>query len=51
MEFALAQSRSDRVAALAASTYRDMVFDDPQWDYHTIDYDRDVKAADAKSAP
>jgi feruloyl esterase len=48
MEFALAQARSDMVAALGASTFRDMVFEDPQWDFHTIDYDRDVKQADAK---
>ncbi|HTC45126.1 MAG TPA: tannase/feruloyl esterase family alpha/beta hydrolase [Steroidobacteraceae bacterium] len=48
MEFALAQARSDGVAALGAGTFRDMVFDNPQWDYHTIDYDRDVKAADDK---
>ncbi len=48
MEFALLQSRRDRVAALGASTYRDMVFEDPQWDFRTINYDRDVKAADAK---
>jgi feruloyl esterase len=48
MEFALAQARSARVAALGASTYRDMVFENPDWDYHTINYDRDVKAADAK---
>ena len=48
MEFALLQARSDGVAALGASTYRDMVFEDPQWDFHTINYDRDVKAADAK---
>ena len=48
MEFALAQARSDGVAALGASTFRDMVFDNPQWDFHTINYDHDVKAADEK---
>ena len=48
MEFALLQARRDRVAALGAGTFRDMVFDDPQWDFHKIDYDRDVKLADAK---
>jgi feruloyl esterase len=48
MEFALLQARRNRVAALAASTYRDMVFEDPQWDFHSINYDRDVQAADAK---
>ncbi len=48
MEFALAQARSDGVAALGAGTFRDMVFANPQWDFHTINYDRDVKAADDK---
>jgi feruloyl esterase len=48
MEFALAQARSDGVAALGASTFRDMVFENPQWDFHTINYDHDVKAADDK---
>ena len=48
MEFALAQARSDRVAALGAGTFRDMVFEDPQWDFHQINYDRDVKSADDK---
>jgi len=47
-ESALIQARRDRVAALGASTFRDMVFEDPQWDFHTINYDRDVKLADAK---
>ena len=48
MEFALAQARSDGVAALGASTFRDMVFENPQWDFHTLNYDHDVKAADDK---
>jgi feruloyl esterase len=48
MEFALLQARSKRVAALGASTFRDMVFEDPQWDFHAINYDRDVKKADDK---
>ncbi|MGC1457110.1 MAG: tannase/feruloyl esterase family alpha/beta hydrolase [Steroidobacteraceae bacterium] len=48
MEFALLQARSKRVAALGASTFQDMVFEDPQWDFHTINYDRDVKKADEK---
>jgi feruloyl esterase len=48
MEFALGLARSDMVAALGASTYRDMVFENPQWDFHTINYDHDVKLADAK---
>ena len=47
-EPALAMAASDGVAALGSSTFRDMVYDNPDWDYHTIDYDRDVKAADAK---
>jgi feruloyl esterase len=48
MEFALLQARSSRVAALGASTFADMVYEDPQWDFHSINYDRDVKAADKK---
>ncbi|HTB65567.1 MAG TPA: tannase/feruloyl esterase family alpha/beta hydrolase [Steroidobacteraceae bacterium] len=48
MEFALLQARADGVAALGASTFRDMVFENPQWDFHTINYDHDVKAADDK---
>ena len=48
MEFALLQARRDGVAALGAGTFRDMVFDNPQWDFHTINYDRDVKAEDEK---
>ena len=39
---------SDGVAALGASTFRDMVYDNPDWDFTAIDYGRDVKAADAK---
>ncbi len=42
------QARRNGVAALGASTFRDMVFENPQWDFHTINYDRDVKAADDK---
>jgi feruloyl esterase len=48
MEFALGLARSDMVAALGSSTYRDMVFENPQWDFHTINYDHDVKLADAR---
>ena len=47
-EPALAMAASDGVAALGSSTFRDMVYDNPDWDFHTIDYDRDVKAADAR---
>jgi feruloyl esterase len=47
-EQALVQAGSPMVIALTASTYRDMVYDNPQWDAHTINYDRDVKAADDK---
>ncbi len=36
------------VAALGSSTYRDMVFENPQWDFHTINYDHDVTLADAR---
>jgi len=48
VEPALVQAGQAGVAALAASTFRNMVFEDPQWDYHTINYDRDVKQADER---
>jgi len=48
VEYALAMTRQPFVAALAASTFKDMVFEDPSWDYHRIDYDRAVHLADAK---
>jgi tannase/feruloyl esterase len=28
-----------------------VVYEDPKWDWHTMDFDRDVKAADEKDAP
>jgi len=48
VEYALALTRQPFVAALVASTFKDMVFEDPSWDYHHIDYDRAVRLADAK---
>ncbi len=47
-EPALAMAASDMVAALGSSTFKDMVYDNPHWDFTRIDYDRDVRAADAK---
>jgi feruloyl esterase len=47
-EDGLVGAASPAVAALTASTYRNMVYDNPQWDPHTINFDRDVKAADDK---
>lgn len=44
----LALAGSPGVAALASSTFRDMVFENPHWDLRTINYDRDVKLADEK---
>jgi feruloyl esterase len=48
LEYALTLTRAPFVAALAASTFKDMVFEDPSWDYHHIDYDRAVRVADQK---
>lgn len=48
VEYALTLTRAPFVAALAASTFKDMVFEDPSWDYHHIDYDRAVRVADEK---
>jgi feruloyl esterase len=48
VEYALTLTRTPFVAALAASTFKDMVFDDPSWDYHHMDYDRAVRLADEK---
>jgi feruloyl esterase len=48
VEYALAQMQQPFVAALASSTFKDMVFEDPSWDYHGLDLDRDVPRADAK---
>jgi len=36
--------------AFGTQFYRNMLFDNPEWDYHTFDTDRDTKAADAKFA-
>ncbi|HTX24758.1 MAG TPA: tannase/feruloyl esterase family alpha/beta hydrolase [Steroidobacteraceae bacterium] len=48
VEYALTLTRTPFVAALASSTFKDMVFEDPSWDYHRIDYDRAVRLADRK---
>jgi feruloyl esterase len=48
VEYALVLTRQPFVAALAASTFKDMVFADPGWDYHHMNYDRDVRLADEK---
>lgn len=34
----------------ANSFFADMVFENPKWDFHTFDFDRDVKLADDKLA-
>jgi hypothetical protein len=36
--------------SLGVSFYRNMVYDNPQWDYRSFDVNRDVKAADDKLA-
>ncbi|HTV52401.1 MAG TPA: tannase/feruloyl esterase family alpha/beta hydrolase [Steroidobacteraceae bacterium] len=48
VEYALIAMRGEFPAALAASTFKDMVFDDPSWDYHNIEYDLDVRQADGR---
>jgi feruloyl esterase len=48
LEYALTLTRTPFVAALAASTFKDMVFEDPSWDYQHIDYDRAVRLADQR---
>ena len=48
VEYALPAMRQPFVAALAASTFKDMAFADPSWDYHHIDFARDVRRADEK---
>jgi Tannase and feruloyl esterase len=47
-ETALLLTRQPFVAALAASTFKDMVYQDPNWDFHRIDYDRAVRLADER---
>jgi feruloyl esterase len=37
--------------AFGTQFYKNMVFDNPAWDYHTFDPDRDTQTADEKSAP
>jgi feruloyl esterase len=36
---------------LGGDFYKYMVFGDPTWDFHTLDFDRDIAFADAKMAP
>ncbi len=36
---------------LGGDFYKYMVFDDPSWDFHTLDFDRDIAFADAKMGP
>jgi hypothetical protein len=36
--------------AFGTQFFKNMVYDDPAWDYHTFDVDRDTKAADEKMA-
>jgi len=37
--------------AFGTQFYKNMVFDNPAWDYHKFDPDRDTQTADEKSAP
>ena len=37
-------------SAFAKGFFADMIFSDPNWDYHKFDFDRDVKVADDKGA-
>jgi feruloyl esterase len=48
VEYALTATQQPFVAALASSTFKDMVFEDPSWDFHHMNLDRDVPQADAK---
>jgi len=48
VEYALPLMAQAFPAALAASTFKDMAFSDPHWNYETIDYDHDVRRADDK---
>jgi len=34
----------------ATQFYANMIFDDPKWDFRTLDFDKDIAAADAKVA-
>jgi feruloyl esterase len=47
-EISLGMAGSEGVAALTSSTFKNMVYEDPSWDLHSINYDRDVKLADQK---
>ncbi len=48
LEYGLAGVPVPALIALGESTFKDLAFQDPSWDYRKIDYDRDVRAADAK---
>lgn len=47
-ETALLLTRQPFVAALAASTFKDMVYQNPHWDFHHIDYDQAVRLGDER---
>jgi feruloyl esterase len=38
-------------AFLGSDFYKYMVYDDPSWDFHTLDFDQDIAFADAKMGP
>ena len=38
-------------ALLSNVFFADMVFENPKWDYHTLDFDKDMKTADDKLGP
>jgi feruloyl esterase len=48
VEYALIATQQPAVAALASSTFKDMVFENPSWDFHRMNLDRDVPQADAR---
>lgn len=48
VEAALQLTRQPFVAALAASTFKDMVYQDPHWNYHHINYDQAVRLGDER---
>jgi len=48
MEYAMPLMAGSLPEALAASTFKDLAFADPNWNSLTIDYDRDVRRADDK---
>jgi hypothetical protein len=42
---AMAEPLSRGYATVATSYFRDVVFNDPEWDFKSFDYDKDLKAA------